>query len=168
MTANRNRRREVANNHVNKRGIVEERDGENQRVRVRFADEDDTASWWIDVIGQGSSANASFDMPDEGDEVWCALDPAGEGGCVLGTRYNAKDRPKQTDPNVKQRNFADGSVETHDTATGNRTLEVTGTFTIRGDVVIEGSVLTHNGTDISDQHRHRDVMSGTDETGEPV
>lgn len=164
----RSRRREIGNNHANKRGIITERDGDNQRVRVQFADEDGVTSMWIDVLGQGSSANASFDMPDEGDEVWCGLDPSGEGGCVLGTRYNAKDRPQQTDPKIKQRNFADGSVETHDTATGNRVLEITGTYTIRGNVIIEGAVLTHNGTDISDQHKHRDVMAGLDQTGTPV
>ena len=60
----RARSREIGNNHTNKRGIVTERDGKNRRVRVKFPDEDETNSFWIDVPGSGSSANASYQMPD--------------------------------------------------------------------------------------------------------
>lgn len=120
MTA---RRREVQDNHVNKRGLVTERDGPNRRVRVQFPDEDETQSYWIDVIGSGSSANASYEMPDEGDEVWCALDISGEGGCVLGTRYNKQDRPPVSDPNVSHQKRRDGSYDQHDPST--KTREIT-------------------------------------------
>ena len=117
------RRREMANNHGSKRGITGKRDGENRRVRVRFPDEDETESYWFDVIGSGSSASASYDMPDEGDEVWVNLDPSGEGGFVAGTRYNQKDRPAQSDPNVTQKNFRDGSMDRHDPGSGTRTID---------------------------------------------
>lgn len=101
------------------------------RVRVQFVDEDETQSFWIDVVGSGSSANASYDMPDEGDEVWCGLDPSGEGGCVLGTRYNKEDRPKTSDPNVTRNDFSDGSIDEHDPGTGTRTIEVTGKLILK-------------------------------------
>ena len=117
------RSRELANNHVAKRGRVVERDGANRRVRVQFPDEDETSSYWIDVVGSGSSQNASYDMPDEDDEVWCALDPAGEGGYVAGTRYNKTDRPKTSDANVTRKDFRDGSKDLHDPATGTRTID---------------------------------------------
>ena len=119
----RRREREIANNHTNKRGEVIERDGKNARVRVRFPDEDETRSFWIDVPGSGSSASASFDMPDVEDEVWVGLDPSGEGGVVIGTRYNAKNRPAQTDPDVTQKNFRDGSKDSHDPGSGTRTID---------------------------------------------
>ena len=125
------RQREVHNNHVNKRGLVTKRDGENQRVKVQFPDEDEAVSFWFDVISKGSSKNADFDMPDEGDEVWCALDPSGEGGCVLGTRYNKQDRPKETDADKKRRDFADGSKITHDPKTGAHVMEFTGSLLLK-------------------------------------
>lgn len=128
MTA---RRREVQDNHTNKRGIVTARDGANRRVRVQFPDEDEARSFWIDVVGSGSSKNASYDMPDEGDEVWCALDVAGEGGYVAGTRYNAADRPKTSDPDVTRKDFRDGSYDEHDPGAQTRTIEVSGTLILK-------------------------------------
>ncbi|MEC5291965.1 hypothetical protein VSX64_14495 [Aurantimonas sp. C2-6-R+9] len=125
------RARELHNNHTNKRGRVVERDGANRRVRVQFPDEDETSSYWIDVVGSGSSKNASYDMPDEDDEVWCALDPAGEGGYVAGTRYNRADRPKTSDANVTRKDFRDGSFDEHDPGSGTRTIEISGTLILK-------------------------------------
>jgi len=125
------RGRELHNNHTNKRGRVIERDGANRRVRVQFPDEDETSSYWIDVVGSGSSQNASYDMPDEDDEVWCALDPAGEGGYVAGTRYNKTDRPRTSDPNVTRKDFRDSSFDEHDPGTGTRTIDVSGTLILK-------------------------------------
>lgn len=146
------RSREIHDNHTIKRGIVVERDGANQRVRVRFPDEDETNSYWIDVVSKGSTANADFDMPDEQNEVWCGLDPSGEGGCILGTRYNAKDRPRETDADRKRRDFADGSTISHDPATGTHTIDISGTLVLKvgaskiiitaGEIVIETPKLT--------------------------
>lgn len=146
------RRRELHNNHTAKRGLVTERDGGNRRVRVTFPDEDETRSAWIDVVGSGSSQNASYDMPDENDEVWCAVDPAGEGGCVLGTRYNTADRPKTSDPNITRKDFRDGSLDEHDPATGTRRIVATGTIILQvgassitisaGEIVIATPKLT--------------------------
>lgn len=140
------RRREIHNNHAAKRGIVKERDGENQRVKVQFPDEDETVSSWFDIISKGSSKNADFDMPDLDDEVWCALDPAGEGGRVLGTRYNSKERPKETNADKKRRDFADGSFITHDPETGAHTIDISGTLVLK----VGGSsiTITAGGVDI--------------------
>lgn len=162
----RSRSRELGNNSTIKHGPVVELDGDNQRVRVEFPDEDGTRSFWIDVTSKGASKNAEFDMPDIGDDVWCGLDVAGESGCLIGTRQNKTDRPKQTNPAIKQRNYADGSVESHNTETGERVLTLSSTWTIKGAVHFEGPVLTSNGKDISDTHTHDDVTAGPDKTGE--
>lgn len=63
------------------------------RVKVRFQDEDDTVSYWMDVLGGSSNGNSFFSMPGKEDEVWCAVDAKGETGCVLGSRYNDKEAP---------------------------------------------------------------------------
>lgn len=139
------RRREIHNNHSAKRGKVVERDGASQRVKVQFPDEDEATSSWMDIISKGSSKNADFDMPDVDDEVWCALDPAGEGGCVLGTRYNSKERPKETNADKKRRDFADGSFITHDPVSGTHTISISGTLVFK----VGGSTITMTGGHIA-------------------
>lgn len=44
----------------------------------------------------------------------------------------------------------------------------TGTFTIRGDLLIEGSILIHNGKNIGHDHLHTGVIPGGSLTGVPA
>lgn len=80
-------------NSSNKRGIVVDRDPKKMRVKVQFVDEDETVSFWVDVLAKSSGKTKSFLMPDVDDEVWCAVDMKGEDGCVIGSKYNDKDAP---------------------------------------------------------------------------
>lgn len=172
------RARELRNNAIAQRGTVTARDGENHRIRVQVPHEDGVPSFWIDVIGRGASANASFDMPDEGDEVWFVRDAAGESGVYLGTRYNTVDRPPTTDPDVSRQNRRDGSYDAHDPSSGTRTIHVTGTLVLHAGgttvtiseagVMIEGGEVRHNGANIGDTHVHGDVLNGPSTTSEPV
>lgn len=112
------RRPEHAQAQTGKRGTVLERDGKARRVRVKFPDEDGVAGYWYDVPGQGSSKNANYHMPDEGDEVWVVTDASGEEGFVSGTRFNDVDGSPESDPDVTAHHRRDGSVQRHDPATG--------------------------------------------------
>lgn len=112
------RRPEHAQAQVNRRGLVVKRDGAKRRVRVQFPDEDGVAGYWYDVPGRGSSRNADYQMPDEGDEVWVATDASGEHGYVAGTRYNDADVSPEDDPDVTRQNRRDGSYQRHDPASG--------------------------------------------------
>ena len=85
--------REYRQNATNKRGIVVDRDPKKMRVKVQFEDEDETVSYWIDVLAKSSTGASSFEIPGRGDEVWCAMDAKGEAGCIIGSRYNNKDAP---------------------------------------------------------------------------
>lgn len=140
------RARELRNNAIAQRGLVVERDGENHRLRVKIPHEDDVQSFWIDVIGRGSSKNASFDMPDVDDEVWFTRDAHGESGVYLGTRYNQKDRPPTTDPDVSRQNRRDGSYDEHDPGAGARTIDLAGgTLTLRSggaEIIITPGAIT--------------------------
>lgn len=112
------RRPEHAHGQVGRRGIVTKRDGKKRRCRVQFPDQDGHAGYWYDVPGRGSSKNADYQMPDEGDEVWVVTDTRGERGFISGTRYNEQDASPENDPDVMRQNRRDGSYQRHDPGTG--------------------------------------------------
>ncbi|WP_299924189.1 phage baseplate assembly protein V [uncultured Pelagimonas sp.] len=155
-------------NPVNKRGVVVERDPKKQRVRVRFDDEDDVTSQWIDVLSRSGGKTKTYMMPDEGDEVWCGMDAKGEAGCVLGVKYNDQNTPPHDSNDDVGIVWPGGSVHVNK-ATGAVQIQTGGTVKITaGRIELESDALTHNGTDISDKHKHKDVTPGPSETGEPV
>ena len=174
-------------------GTVKERDGPGRRIRATAHDEDETDSYWIHVPGKGGTANADYDMPDEGDEVAFFLDSRGERGVLHGSIFNDQDAAPESDPDVTRKNYRDGSSDRHDPAAKTRVQDAAGgTHTIQsGDasiVVTPGSVtisaggssitvsdlvaivsalLEHNGTDVGDTHDHGGVMEGAGNTGPP-
>lgn len=165
---------EYGQNAQHKRGIVVDRDPKVMRVKVRFEDEDDTVSLWLDVLAKASGSSKSFMMPEIDDEVWCALDQKGEDGCIIGSKYNDKDATPFDGNDDVGFVFPGGSIHI-DRAGGSVTVKSSGVVTIeagriilRGPVAIEGASITHNGTDIGDTHRHRDVEPGPSFTGVPA
>ncbi|KQI69378.1 hypothetical protein AN189_02835 [Loktanella sp. 3ANDIMAR09] len=153
---------------VNKRGVVVARDPQTQRVRVQFDDEDGIVSAWIDVLAKSTSKTKSFMMPGLGEEVWCALDARGEDGCLLGSKYNARDTPPYASNDDAGIVWATGSVHI-DMATGAVTIRTEGTVRIVADTIaLESGTLTHNGTNIGDDHTHDGVDPGPGVTGAPT
>ncbi len=117
-------------NNVTKRGVVVDRDPKKMRVKVNFEDEDETVSKWVDVLARSSGSTKSFMMPDKDDEVWCAFDPKGEDGCVVGSKYNDKDTPPHsTNDDVSL--VGDWGSFHLDKSTGNVTLDIQGDLTIK-------------------------------------
>lgn len=47
-------------------------------------------------------------------------------------------------------------------------VEIVSNVTIKGDLSVEGSALTHNGTNVGETHQHDGVLPGGGLTGEPV
>jgi phage baseplate assembly protein V len=127
-------------NPVVKRGIVVDRDPKKMRIKVRFQDEDDTVSHWIDVLSRASGRTRSFMMPELDDEVWCGLDPKGEDGCLLGSKYNDRDKPPFDGNDDIGLTFPGGSVHV-DRASGAITIRSGGTVRISAaTIVLEGEV----------------------------
>ncbi|PYE87385.1 phage baseplate assembly protein V [Phyllobacterium leguminum] len=118
-------------NSSNKRGIVVDRDPKKMRVKVQFQDEDDTVSFWVDVLARSSGTTKSFMMPDVDDEVWCAVDMKGEDGCIIGSKYNDKDAPPFDGNDDLGVTFPGGSIHI-DRASGAITINVSGEVTITG------------------------------------
>lgn len=155
-------------NQTNKRGIVVDRDPARQKIRVQFDDEDGVVSHWIDVLARSGGSTKTSMMPDSGDEVWCALDAKGEDGCLMGVKYNAKNAPPYTSNDDIGLVWAGGSVHVNK-GSGAVTVNTSGTVKIVAESIeLVSGTLTHNGTDISDKHKHSGVDTGPSDTGEPV
>jgi phage baseplate assembly protein gpV len=84
---------EYRQNQQIRRGIVIDRDPKKMKAKVQFEDEDDVVTQWIDAGANSSTGVSFFHMPGMGDEVWCAMDAKGEAGCIISSKYNAKDKP---------------------------------------------------------------------------
>lgn len=162
------RGREFEANRTNKRGLVVDRDPAGQRIRVQFQDEDGVVSNWIDVLSSSGGSTKTYMMPDMGDEVWCAMDAKGEDGCMLGVKYNARNTPPFASNDDIGLVWPGGSVSINK-ASGAVTINSSGPVKITASaIILESGSLTHNGTDISDEHKHKDVSPGIAITGEPV
>lgn len=159
---------EYAQNPTIRRGVVVDRDPKAMRVKVRFEDEDDVVTQWIDVTAKSATGVSAFQMPGQNDEVWCAMDAKGEAGCLIGSRYNAKDAPPAGSNDVTAIHFPGGSI-TIDTASGALTLNVSGDVKITaGNITLESGTLTHNGKNVGHDHVHSGVIPGAGVSGGPV
>lgn len=177
------RAHEYEANQTNKRGIVVDRDPARQKIRVQFEDEDGVVSHWIDVLASAGSSTKTFMMPDMGDEVWCALDAKGEDGCLMGVKYNTNNAPPYGSNDDIGLVWPGGSFHLNKgsgavtlTTDGDAVVTAGGSITLTApkiqmtadEIELTTPVLTNNGTDISDQHKHKDVTPGPAETGPPA
>lgn len=128
---------EYQNNAGVKRGIVVERDPAKKRAKVQFQDEDQAVSFWVDVLSRSSGSTKSFIMPDMDDEVWCMLDQKGEDGCIVGSKYNQKDKPPFSGNDDVGMTFPGGSIHINRQG-GSITISVNGdvSVTAAGNVTI--------------------------------
>lgn len=109
--------------------IVTEIDGKKMRVRAKVMDEDDTQTYWLDITAKSSSSNKSYDMPDMNDEIWAIVDPKGEEGVVIGSRYNDKDAAPTENSGELVYNGPWGSMVL-DKTTGNLDITLNGNLNI--------------------------------------
>lgn len=133
-------RGEYRNNAGLKRGVVVDRDPKKMRAKVRFEDEDDSVSFWVDVVAKAAGGSKLFIMPEVDDEVWCALDQKGEDGCIIGSKYNEKDAPPFEGNDDVGFVFPGGSIHL-DRASGAMVIQSAGTVRITAtSIVLEGDV----------------------------
>ncbi len=161
------RTHESGKNSTYKRGIIKEVAAAKGRTRVEFSDEDGNISFWLNVNQQGTGTNKSYAMPDVDSQVNCLIDWDGEDGTVLGAAWSEEDKPPTEDGDTTHVKTEAGTEIIINRKTGDMTITgaanvvfEAGNITIRGDVAIEGSTLTHNGKSISDTHKHTGVTPG--------
>lgn len=156
---------EYQNNAGLKRGIVVDRDPAKMRAKVRFEDEDDTVSFWVDVLARASGNSKSFIMPEVDDEVWCALDQKGEDGCIIGSKYNQKDAPPFDGNDDAGFVFPGGSIHV-DRASGAITIVSAATVKIAAATIVLDGVVHLGGEGGELVHRKGDLDDGGDAADE--
>jgi len=149
-----------------KRGIVV--DGRGSQVRVRFEDNDEVISGWLDVVQRSSAGMRVFTRPKPGSQVVCAMDANREAGVVLGALFSDADPAPAGGEGTAHFEMPDGSTAIWDggaftinhasgimlTIAGGKLvvdgdLEVIGDLAVAGDVQVTGdtslAVTTING-----------------------
>ena len=125
--------------------------------------------------------------PYENGEQVCVFAPGGNlsAGVILGSIHSDAHARNGDSADVHRIDYANGDFIEHDRAGGKLTISLAGdleiiaggnvTITAGGDAAIAagGTIentsasLTHNGTNVGDDHKHEDVTPGTGKTGEP-
>jgi len=126
---------EYQNNAVAKKMIVTERDPAKMRVRAKIEDEDGIETYWLDILSSSSSTTKSFNMPDEGDQIWAMIDAKGEEGFVAGSRYNDVDTPP-FNTNDDLGSTGDGWSIHVNKSNGDMTISTPGTVKITASKII--------------------------------
>ena len=145
-----------------KRGVVKEIDAARGRAKVEFSDEDGNISYWLNVNQAVTGANKSYSMPDVDSQVNCLVDWDGEDGTILGAVWSEVDAPPTSDGDIEHRKYESGAEIIVNRKTGDMTIKSP------GNIDLESTTLTHNGKNISSDHKHKDVTPGAGLTGVPV
>lgn len=157
---------EYQNNPVAKKMIVTERDPKKMRVRAKVMDEDGVETYWLDILSSSSSSTKSFNMPDEGDEVWAMVDAKGEEGFIVGSRYNDVDSPPHDTNDDWSFSGPWGSIHISK-ATGILTVSLSKAILNIGEILISGTRVEHNGKNIGHDHTHGGITPGPLDTDVP-
>lgn len=151
-------------------GKVAEIDGD--RIRLELLPADGRAggkpflSPWVQVQEMAGATGSHFPVR-QGDKMRL-MSPNGEiGPRSLAIRDGyTRDEPNPASAKQKEMMLTYGGCEVR--LTNGELRLVAGTIKLEGKVEIEGSELTHNGTDVGENHKHEDVERGGDISGPPV
>ncbi len=100
-------------------GRVSAVNGAKCRARVTFPDKEDVVSDELPVLQTGAAATAGYWVPEVGTQVLCVFlpNPSGHGlnaGFIVGAFYTEAAPPKESDPDVREIRFTDGSFIRYD------------------------------------------------------
>lgn len=134
-------------------GIVSSVDPKTHKVRCKMPQLEDLETAWLPFLTPNAGGNQFYCLPDVGELVALLLDARGEGGCVLGTIYNAQDKPPAQNSDIWMKKFSNGTVIQHNRQNGEirihtegkvivqaSKVEMTSPCEITGDVVINGNL----------------------------
>lgn len=152
---NRNRRRTGT--------VVEVDNGKGlAKVKIKDGDPPFISPWlpWKEVSAGGTSSHIPPTVGQQVDIISESGDLT-DGVIDFSTHSNANPRPHDGPEAV----IVHGDTRI---TLGDGKVEMIADVTIKGSLAVEGGSVTHNETDIGATHRHGDVVSGSDQTGEPV
>lgn len=156
-------------------GIISAVDPATHEVRCKIPALDDLETAWLPFLTQNSGGNQFYCLPDLGELAVLLLDARGEGGCVLGTIYNAQDPTPAANSNIWKKQFSNGTTIEHDRTSGNITIHAANAVIVNGSPVNVngGTVTVKDGDVIADgvslkNHVHDGVTGGKDKTKKPA
>lgn len=112
-------------------GTVAEVDAAAHAVRVTLPALEGMQTDWLPVVSLAAGGNRFYALPDPGELAVCLLDARGEGGVCLGVIYNAADPAPAADRNIWMKQFANGTVISHDRTSGLVTVDTPGEVRIK-------------------------------------
>lgn len=158
-------------------GVISALDPKTHKVRCKIPALDDLETAWLSFLTPNAGGNQFYCLPDVGELVALLLDHQGEGGCVLGAIYNEQDPTPVADSKMWVKKFSNGTVISHNRASGEITVKTSGTVNvtagkvnitapceITGDVKINGD-LTVTGTISGGTVKQGSVVLGTHKHG---
>lgn len=137
-------------------GKVTARNAELHKVQVKVADTCGAPliTDFLPVLSQRTVNDCEYDLPDIGQDVVVIFMPNGlETGFVLGGFYNTNQKPNQTNPDIYQHSFKDGTFLQYDRAAHVLTADVKGDIVAKAtgnaDINVDGNVTETVGGDLS-------------------
>jgi phage baseplate assembly protein V len=139
-----------------KYGFVEEiGTGENLgQVRVRFPEDDDLVSNWLQVLCHWTKTKQAWNPPAKQEQVACLVDAHAESGVVLGAVYSELDKSPEASEKVASFTFVDGTTIRYNQETKEVSVETQGDIKVcaKGDITLdcaEGkNILIGGGNDV--------------------
>ncbi|MEC0237759.1 phage baseplate assembly protein V [Paenibacillus kribbensis] len=152
----------MANENLNRIGVVSSVDTETGKVRVVFPDMDDMVSPELPLLTTGTGWGLSNAMPEPGDNVACIF--LGNGrpdGVCLGALYDGSyDMP--ADQSQRGIYFEDGSYVYFDKNTGSIEVNAVGTVNVQAKAVsIKAESVQMNGESVTIQAKAVSVNADT-------
>ncbi|MCG7518851.1 phage baseplate assembly protein V [Ruegeria sp. Ofav3-42] len=136
-----------------KRGIVVE--GRGSQVKVRFEDNDQVISGWLDVAQRSTAGMKVFTRPKPGSQVACLLDANRESGVVLGALYSDADPAPAGGDGTAHFEMPDGSTVIWEGGTfsinhaSGIVLSISGgKLVVQGDLEVTGDLTVTGQTDL--------------------
>lgn len=127
-------------------GIISAIDPINHRVRCTIPALDNLETAFLPFLSKNAGSNQHYCLPDIGELAILLLDARGEGGCVLGTIYNAKDQTPVQSNDIYMLKFKNGTEISHDRTTGNINIKTSGSVTVSASHTTINATHTVNGT----------------------
>ncbi|AWX15240.1 phage baseplate protein [Mergibacter septicus] len=117
-------------------GIISQIDPKTHKVRCVLPALDNLETAWLSYLTPNAGGNQFYCLPDVGALVAILLDARGEGGCVLGAIYNQQDPVPVADSEVFMLKFKNGTIISHNRATGDVVIDAVGTVLVKSPSLI--------------------------------
>jgi phage baseplate assembly protein V len=106
-------------------------------ARVLFEDRDDLVSYDLPILQRNTGQTRDYYMPDVGEKVACLFLGTGtEAGLIVGGLYDEQNPPGQTNPDIREVSFSDGTIVRYNRGSSELDIDAVGDVHIKSAVRI--------------------------------